>query len=344
MSARTEDSTSSVWQTSARQSRPRRVRFVLATAVVGIPLSVVLLMLALRNVDMDALTASIAGAEPGTLGLAVSAIGAVYLIQAVRWRLVSAARVPVSTLLVWVLGSIALNNVVPGRPGDLLRAEWLARGARLSRARALASVFVDRGLDLMVLVAALVLTYPAAHHASWLTRLWIGAAAVGIAVGVVFVAASMYARRARMLRRGRLRALFSDLTRAIGTGICGSHALLIALLSVLAWGTWALSAWLVASSLGIGLTPWEVLFVTAVINLGVAIPSSPGFIGTYQWLAVSALGLLGVSNGEAFAFSIVMHAAWFVPTTLAGAFIALRRAPVAAMTVLPRPSSERHAA
>ena len=34
--------------------------------------------------------------------------------------------------------------------------------------------------------------------------------------------------------------------------------------------------------------------MTAVINLGVAIPSSPGFIGTYQWLGVSALALFDV--------------------------------------------------
>ena len=67
---------------------------------------------------------------------------------------------------------------------------------------------------------------------------------------------------------------------------------------------WAVSAWLVARSLGIELSLVEAVFVTAVINLGVAIPSSPGFIGTYQWLGVSALALFGVPTEEALAFSI----------------------------------------
>ena len=55
------------------------------------------------------------------------------------------------------------------------------------------------------------------------------------------------------------------------------------------------------------------------MNLGVAIPSSPGFIGTYQWLSVSVLALFDVDRTDAFAFSVLMHAAWYVPTTLAGA-------------------------
>jgi hypothetical protein len=85
----------------------------------------------------------------------------------------------------------------------------------------------------------------------------------------------------------------------------------------------------VARSLGIELSPLEAIFVTAVVNLGVAIPSSPGFIGTYQWLGVSALGLLAVPTQEALAFTILMHAVWYVPTLLVGGVLLLRRATVA---------------
>jgi len=68
----------------------------------------------------------------------------------------------------------------------------------------------------------------------------------------------------------------------------------------------------------------ELIFVTAVINLGVVIPSSPGFIGTYQWLAVSALGIVGVDGEVAIAFSLLMQAIWFIPTTIVGGVIAVR--------------------
>ena len=65
--------------------------------------------------------------------------------------------------------------------------------------------------------------------------------------------------------------------------------------------------------------------MTSALALGVAIPSSPGYIGTYQWLGVAALGLLDIPVEQALAFSILMQASWYVPTTLAGgAFVGLR--------------------
>jgi uncharacterized membrane protein YbhN (UPF0104 family) len=51
---------------------------------------------------------------------------------------------------------------------------------------------------------------------------------------------------------------------------------------------------------------------------------SPGFIGTYQWLAVSALGVVGVDGDVAIAFSLLMQAVWFIPTMVVGGVIAIR--------------------
>ena len=56
----------------------------------------------------------------------------------------------------------------------------------------------------------------------------------------------------------------------------------------------------------------EAAFVAAALSLGVAIPSSPGYVGTYQWLGVASLGLLDVPVNEALAFTILMQASWYV--------------------------------
>jgi uncharacterized membrane protein YbhN (UPF0104 family) len=77
---------------------------------------------------------------------------------------------------------------------------------------------------------------------------------------------------------------------------------------------------------GLEFSAIEVVFVTAVINLGVAIPSSPGFIGTYQWLGVSALALFDVGANEALAFSILRQAVWYMPTLLVDRALLFRRA------------------
>jgi uncharacterized membrane protein YbhN (UPF0104 family) len=97
----------------------------------------------------------------------------------------------------------------------------------------------------------------------------------------------------------------------------------LVLLSLAAWLTWTAAALLVARSVGVELTLLEAVFVTAAINLGVAIPSSPGFVGTYQWLGVSALALFGVGKESGLAFAIVLQAVWYVPTTVVGLLLLL---------------------
>jgi uncharacterized membrane protein YbhN (UPF0104 family) len=86
-----------------------------------------------------------------------------------------------------------------------------------------------------------------------------------------------------------------------------------------------IGAWFVARSLGIPLTAIEVVFLTGIVGLGSALPSAPGFIGTYHWLASSTLVLYGVARPDALAFAVLVHAAWFVPTTLCGCALMLRR-------------------
>ena len=103
------------------------------------------------------------------------------------------------------------------------------------------------------------------------------------------------------------------------------HAATWMALSIGAWSLGTVAVVLVARSVGIELTLFEAVFVSSALALGVAIPSSPGYVGTYQWIGVAALGLLDVPVNEALAFTILMQASWYVPTTLAGGtFVGLR--------------------
>jgi uncharacterized membrane protein YbhN (UPF0104 family) len=329
----------------AEARSPSAPRTIVAGAILGFPISVALLLLSMRHLNGHELRASLGGAHLPTFALGVAVISVVYVVQAARWRTISdAPEVRLTRFLEWVVGAVAVNNVIPGRAGDILRAEWLSRGTRRPRTAALSSVVVDRGLDVVTLAAILVLTYPFVPHSAWLNHFWIAGGVMGGVVSSGLLAAMVYSRRRSASAGVGLRAQLTHIARGAGTILQGRRGMKAASQSVLAWAVWTLGAWLVASSLGIALTPFEVLFVAAVLNLGVAIPSSPGFIGTYQWLAVSALGILGVSHADAFAFSVLMHAAWFVPTTLAGGALALRKLPAAVGGALLQRPSENHAA
>jgi uncharacterized protein (TIRG00374 family) len=297
-------------------------RSVLVGLVVGLPLSAVFLALAVRNVDLDRVRDVLADARPGFVLAGVAAIALVYALQATRWSII--ARVPSVSWTRYaemVVSGVACNNILPGRLGDILRARWLSLAGRIPGGRALATVVLDRVADVATLVLFLLVSLWFVTDAAWLRWLVAGGLVLLLlTVGLLLFARAYTARRTRERheRRGLLRRLARDTAEGLAEPLGRRRIALVALTSVAAWSAWALAAVLVARAVGIDLSATDALFTAAVLNLGVAIPSSPGFIGTYQWLAVSALGLLDVDRERALAFAILVHAAWYVPTTLVG--------------------------
>jgi uncharacterized protein (TIRG00374 family) len=228
-----------------------------------------------------------------------------------------------------VVSSVACNNVLPARAGDLLRARWLGRRAALPAGRALATVVLDRTCDLLVLFAILLVTLPEVAGSGWSRRIALGTLVLLLTLAVLLVFARAYTRkhtRARLASRSLARRILRDIADGLAEPM-GRRRLAAAIaLSGIAWAAFACAALGVARSVGVHLDVVDALFATAVINLGVAIPSSPGFVGTYQWLGVAALSHAGVDRSSALAFAILLQAIWFVPTTLLGGVVLMLRA------------------
>ena len=273
-------------------------------------------------------------ARVAPLGVAVVALSSVYVIQGLRWRWIARrqARASRKTFVSLVVAGVGANNVLPARVGDLLRAHWLSLKTGTPRARTLATVVVDRACDVFVLLAFLIVTYPFTPRRTWIDRVFVASVVVTVIIAAGLVATKLYvAHRDRDGRTLPLSVRLSWPGRQLSALIRGTAAvvgrgdLAVALaLSAAAWLLWAAALWLVADALAIHLALWQAAFMTGLVNLGTAVPSSPGFVGTYQWLCVSGLGLFGVGASQAFAFSLVLQAAWFVPTTAVGVPLAVR--------------------
>jgi glycosyltransferase 2 family protein len=299
----------------------------LVALVLGVPISLVLLSRAARGTSVSQVTFAVSGAKLLPLCLALCAMSVVYLLQAERWRYIAKAygTLPLRSSVAYVVGGVAINNVLPGRPGELVRAHWISRDLDIDWAKGFATVLVDRIFDVLALALLLAATYEAVPHPAWMRDLMAATVVVGGAMVIALLACRWYvARRGDRIRtwKGRVPAWLarqaSLLIRGAASLLTMRRAVVVGGFSMGAWVVWTLAAYAVAQSLSMRFTLTEAMFVTAIVNLGVAIPSSPGFIGTYQWLCVEALGQFGVSADKAFAFSVLLHAVWFVPTTLAG--------------------------
>jgi uncharacterized protein (TIRG00374 family) len=298
-------------------------------ALFGLGVSALFLWLAIRNADLDAVGDAIAEARPGFVLAAVIVFGATYGFQAARWRrIANAPQLRLRSFYGMLLGGLACNNVLPVRIGELLRAGWLSRDAPMPGGRAFGSVVLDRACDVVTVAVFFAIGVQAVASAGWLVRLGIGAVLTVIAIALALVLARLYERRKGSRRdspQRRLVRILLDTVQMLGEPIGRRRAATWIGLTVCTWTLSSVASALVARSVGIELTPLEAVFVTSALALGVAIPSSPGYIGTYQWLGVAALGLLDVPVEQALAFSILLQASWYVPTTLiGGAFIGVR--------------------
>ena len=306
----------------------RRSRSLAVAAIVGIPASAVFLFLAIRGADLSAVWRTLQDVRLAPLVGAVACIAVVYWLQAARWRKIADTRLAQVAFVEMVVAGVAVNNVLPGRVGDLLRARWVSRGT-YSGGRGLATVVLDRGFDILALAVFLLASLPFVTDAGWVDRIVLGTFLVLVVLVAAVAAARAYTRRrprGRRRHRGLPRRFLRDTLEGLSELLSPARAVACTALSLTAWSAWALSAMLAARSVGIELTAVEAVFVTAALNLGVAIPSSPGFVGTYQWLGVAALGVFGFGAEAGLAFAIVMQAVWYVPTTLVGAGLLVRHA------------------
>ncbi len=300
-----------------------RSRSLLVAAAIGIPVSIAFLVLAIRGTDLGAVWGTLRGVRVLPLLGAVACMGVVYWLQAARWRRIADTGLGQRRFVEMVVAGVAVNNVLPGRIGDLLRARWVSRGS-YSGGRGLATVMLDRAFDVLALVTFLLFSLPLVTDEGWVDRIVVGSVVVLVVTWVAILAARAYTRRrprSRRKHRGLPRRFLRDTLEGLSDPLSVERGLAWFGISVAAWATWAVAAILVGRAVGVELSLVDAIFVTAALNLGVAIPSSPGFVGTYQWLGVSALALFGIGREAGLAFAICMQAVWFVPTTIVGAVI-----------------------
>ena len=223
------------------------------------------------------------------------------------------------------------NAVLPLRAGELARVVLASKSERVSMSTALATVIVERVIDLgtvalLLFLLRFVMPLPAAAEAaSWLSGLGL-AAALGVfgaalaARPIVLRALQWAEARVPLLGRIRPAMLLSDFL----DGLAFIRRPLT-LASVIAWTAvvWCasgISVYLGAAAVGVWKEPEVALFALLATSLSLAVPSAPGYVGVFHAAFVAAYVTFGVEEGPALAAAIVVHALGFGTVVAAGAY------------------------
>lgn len=312
------------------------------TIWLGLAISLVSLILAFRGVHWADLWAALQAVDLRIIALA----GGVFVVnlglRGARWQTLLSPLGPVAWREAFAFLNIGYlaNDVLPLRAGEVIRSLLLASKKGFDTAAVLATVVVERVLDVLVLVGLALLLLqlmpiPALVKQSALVTALLALAAFG----VLWWAAQRVSRpragrdpdqeRASRLPAHvlgvdvhKIAALGWRLVRSFAAGLATLRSTRqtgwAAVYSLLAWSMTLVYTWLLLAACQLDL-PWTAaLMVVVVVNFGLAIPSSPGFVGVMHYLAVLALSAWSVEPSAALTFAIVYHGVSFLVTVVLG--------------------------
>ncbi|MEE2663536.1 MAG: lysylphosphatidylglycerol synthase transmembrane domain-containing protein [Myxococcota bacterium] len=298
----------------------------------GVAITVACLWYVAEGVPLAEVAAAFARADIWLLvGVSVPAHVLGIYVRALRWRHLTNPIAPMTRGLLYRAQSIGflVNNLVPLRMGEFVRAWFLARESQTRGAAVLGTIVLERTLDIvsvLLMAGVSVAVLGATAGDGQLVR---GAQLMllGALVPVAGIAALRFAPASVLRVVGWVTRPLPDrivelvggnlerFTQGLGAISGGAHLFWIAMHSVVIWlilGVLPMISGIVAFGIDLGgpgrllMTSWLLL---AAVGVAVAIPSAPGFFGTYQLAFVAVLEPLGVNRATCLALGLLV---WFV--------------------------------
>jgi hypothetical protein len=311
-------------------------------ALLGILISAVCLYLALRKVNWNEVATALRSAKYVYILPNAALVMLSMWMRAFRWRYMTDAikrDISIGSLFASTMIGFMVNNVLPLRLGEIARPFSLSRKEQISRSAAFATIVVERvfdALSLFFISGLLVVFAPFLVDGNIaLTRVLYIVLCLHILVLGFLVLLRVKTPLALRIT-GRFVAFLPERFRTrilevmekfvTGLGVFRSWRALAAVV------LWSLSIWAIVGFSNYFIfrafdlsVPWFAPYVVLVlVALAVMLPSSPGFVGTFQFATVGALKLFGIPESVGLSFSLVLHLGNYLPVTLVGLYY-LRR-------------------
>lgn len=295
--------------------------------------SLVLLVYVFYQTDPAKILDSLGKAQYGYLIPALALYFFGVWVRAVRWHFLlrSIKPIPSSALFRTVVIGYMANDILPFRAGELVRAYILGAQENVSKAATLVTIVVERvfdGLTMLTFIVAASFWLNFGDEALAARLRLIGALFI-VAILALAVFAGMPRRVERIANfflrrvpaesmRTRAAGLMRSLLEGLGALRSPVDSFAVYTLSITAWLCETGMYVLIAVGFGIA-KPFPVfLLAAAFANLVTIAPSTPGYVGVFDAPIVYTLMLFGVNQNLATSYTLVLHAALYLPVTLLG--------------------------
>lgn len=331
-------------ETVSKSQRTSRWSFI-----IPVTLAAVLLVLAFRGVDWVKLLSTLAQGRLDYLALAFLFLSFSFFLRGQRWRVLLSAEQTVPRITMFWATSVGYlgNSFLPARAGEILRSVMVGRVSSIRKSYALATALTERILDVpVVIVMSLIALMMLQDMPAWLMQA-VQAMSVLAIVGIagLFIAPRMVHIFTRLLNwmpflphtlRERLIEVMEQFLLGMRAFQHPERGLSFLLFTIVIWSGDVVIANTIALALNLTLGMPQAMLLLAALGLSSAAPSTPGYVGIYQFVAVTVLTPFGFLQSEALAYILAFQAVTYLVVTVWG-FIGLWRMSLVKPAAAPLP-------
>jgi uncharacterized protein (TIRG00374 family) len=295
--------------------------------IIGLLISAVFLWLAFLKVNFKELTVALESADYSLIIVAAFVNGLSFIPRAYRWKLL--LKPLKNTHFGNTFGSLSIgfmaNSVLPARGGELIRAFTIGQAERISKSASFATIIVERVIDMITLLFFLLLSIRLLSDNTLISKIfWIGLILTMSVIIFLTVLKknpkiiNMFVSLAPQRFKERVKKFLEAFIKGLEILSDFKTLFYTFLQSLLIWFCFAMVYYVLFISFGFQLSIGAAFLVMAICSLGISIPSSPGFIGTYHYFVTFSLGLFQIPKSIALSFAIVAWAVNFLPVVIIG--------------------------
>ena len=322
------------------------------TIGLGFLISALFIYLALRGMHFGQVWQGVQEANYGWIipGVLIYFVGV--LARTWRWHYMLRffKAIPLRRLFPVVIIGYMGNNIYPARAGEVVRVYALRRKETVPMSGSLATIFVERILDGLVMILFIFASLPFVPTPVWLRRIVIVASPLFLGAMALFLILAAAPQRVQGVASwlidwlstvlSRLPILsggsFSSSLRESGEVIMGRFLAglsflrsgrdlgLVFAISLLIWLVETVTYWCVMQGFSFRVPFYGLMLMNGIVNLATIIPSSPGYVGTFDAPGIRVLEGLGVPGAAAAGYILVLHATLWLPVTCLGFYVMWR--------------------
>jgi uncharacterized protein (TIRG00374 family) len=302
-----------------------------------ITLGLLLLWLSLRGVQWEQLAVALRQVSLSLLLATFLSVLLGLILKVIRWRiLLQYFGLPVPGLNVFeaLLAGQAANIILPARGGEVVRLGFLATDQVGQSPQILASIAVEKVLDITALAVSglLVAAYLPPQNTTWI-RTWLlpgSAFALILLVLLVVWGPALYARLRRLTPSELPRWLIwideqiLSLTRSLHQLRKLRRILPLLAMTLLIWLVMAATNQILLVSLNLEGGALVSTLVLVLIHIGLMPALMPGNIGPFYFFVQLGLTPFAISSNQGLAFAMLLHALITLPPLILGGLLFLR--------------------